>query len=48
MQSAGVLEQVAFQFCGKELIPPMNFNNIIIQWADVPLPLQSGDVVIAC
>jgi hypothetical protein len=26
---------------------PVNFSNITIQWADVPRPLQSGDVVIA-
>jgi murein DD-endopeptidase MepM/ murein hydrolase activator NlpD len=26
---------------------PLNFSNIIIQWADVPRPIQSGDVVIA-
>jgi hypothetical protein len=26
---------------------PVNFSNITIQWADVPRPIQSGDVVIA-
>ena len=26
---------------------PVNFTNITIQWADVPRPLQSGDLVIA-
>jgi murein DD-endopeptidase MepM/ murein hydrolase activator NlpD len=26
---------------------PVNFNNITIQWADLPRPIQSGDVVIA-
>jgi murein DD-endopeptidase MepM/ murein hydrolase activator NlpD len=26
---------------------PVNFNNITIQWADVPRPIQSGDIVIA-
>jgi murein DD-endopeptidase MepM/ murein hydrolase activator NlpD len=25
---------------------PMNFSNITIQWADVPRPIQSGDIVI--
>lgn len=26
---------------------PVNFSNITIQWADLPRPIQSGDVVIA-
>jgi murein DD-endopeptidase MepM/ murein hydrolase activator NlpD len=26
---------------------PVNFSNITVQWADVPRPIQSGDVVIA-
>ncbi len=26
---------------------PVNFNNVTIQWADLPRPIQSGDVVIA-
>ena len=26
---------------------PVNFSNIMIQWADLPRPIQSGDVVIA-
>src|SRR5438067_1819705 len=26
---------------------PVNFSNVTIQWADVPRPIQSGDVVIA-
>jgi murein DD-endopeptidase MepM/ murein hydrolase activator NlpD len=26
---------------------PVNFNNITIQWADLPRPIQSGDIVIA-
>jgi murein DD-endopeptidase MepM/ murein hydrolase activator NlpD len=26
---------------------PMNFTNVTIQWADLPRPIQSGDVVIA-
>jgi murein DD-endopeptidase MepM/ murein hydrolase activator NlpD len=26
---------------------PVNFGNVTIQWADLPRPLQSGDVVIA-
>ncbi|MBO0696263.1 MAG: M23 family metallopeptidase, partial [Verrucomicrobia bacterium] len=26
---------------------PMNFSNVTIQWADLPRPIQSGDVVIA-
>jgi murein DD-endopeptidase MepM/ murein hydrolase activator NlpD len=26
---------------------PVNFNNVTIQWADVPRPIQSGDIVIA-
>ncbi len=26
---------------------PVNFSNITIQWADVPRPLQSGDIVVA-
>ncbi|HWH91784.1 MAG TPA: M23 family metallopeptidase, partial [Candidatus Binatia bacterium] len=26
---------------------PVNFSNIAIQWADLPRPIQSGDVVIA-
>jgi murein DD-endopeptidase MepM/ murein hydrolase activator NlpD len=26
---------------------PMNFSNTTIQWADVPRPIQSGDVIIA-
>jgi murein DD-endopeptidase MepM/ murein hydrolase activator NlpD len=26
---------------------PVNFSNITTQWADVPRPIQSGDVVIA-
>jgi hypothetical protein len=26
---------------------PVNFSNITIQWADVPRPIQSGDVIIA-
>jgi murein DD-endopeptidase MepM/ murein hydrolase activator NlpD len=26
---------------------PVNFNNIMIQWADLPRPIQSDDVVIA-
>ena len=26
---------------------PINFSNITIQWADVPRPLQSGDIVVA-
>lgn len=26
---------------------PVNFSNITIQWADVPRPIQSGDIVIA-
>ncbi|HEU5246089.1 MAG TPA: M23 family metallopeptidase [Candidatus Udaeobacter sp.] len=26
---------------------PVNFSNITIQWADLPRPLQSGDIVIA-
>jgi murein DD-endopeptidase MepM/ murein hydrolase activator NlpD len=26
---------------------PVNFNNITIQWADLPRPIQSGDVVLA-
>jgi murein DD-endopeptidase MepM/ murein hydrolase activator NlpD len=41
-----------FQICDKpnplmcEGIP-MNFSNVTIQWADLPRPLQSGDVVTA-
>jgi murein DD-endopeptidase MepM/ murein hydrolase activator NlpD len=26
---------------------PVNFSNVTIQWADVPRPIQSGDIVIA-
>jgi Peptidase family M23 len=26
---------------------PVNFSNVTIQWADVPRPIQSGDVIIA-
>jgi murein DD-endopeptidase MepM/ murein hydrolase activator NlpD len=26
---------------------PVNFSNITIQWADVPRPIQSGDIVVA-
>ena len=26
---------------------PMNFSNVTIQWADLPRPIQSGDIVIA-
>jgi murein DD-endopeptidase MepM/ murein hydrolase activator NlpD len=26
---------------------PVNFGNVTIQWADVPRPIQSGDVIIA-
>jgi hypothetical protein len=26
---------------------PVNFGNVTIQWADLPRPIQSGDVVIA-
>ena len=26
---------------------PVNFSNVTIQWADLPRPLQSGDIVIA-
>lgn len=26
---------------------PVNFSNVVIQWADLPRPIQSGDVVIA-
>ena len=26
---------------------PVNFRNVTIQWADVPRPIQSGDVIIA-
>jgi murein DD-endopeptidase MepM/ murein hydrolase activator NlpD len=26
---------------------PVNFSNITIQWADVPRPIQSGDIIIA-
>ena len=26
---------------------PVNFTNVTIQWADVPRPIQSGDIVIA-
>jgi murein DD-endopeptidase MepM/ murein hydrolase activator NlpD len=26
---------------------PVNFTNVMIQWADLPRPIQSGDVVIA-
>ena len=26
---------------------PVNFSNVTIQWADLPRPIQSGDVVIA-
>src|SRR6516164_728773 len=26
---------------------PVNFSNITIQWADLPRPIQSGDIVIA-
>ena len=26
---------------------PMNFSNVTIQWADLPRPIQSGDVVTA-
>lgn len=26
---------------------PVNFSNVTVQWADLPRPLQSGDVVIA-
>ncbi|HEY7001010.1 MAG TPA: M23 family metallopeptidase [Candidatus Udaeobacter sp.] len=26
---------------------PMNFGNVTIQWADLPRPIQSGDVIIA-
>jgi murein DD-endopeptidase MepM/ murein hydrolase activator NlpD len=41
-----------FQVCDKSdpLICagiPVNFSNITIQWADLPRPVQSGDVVIA-
>jgi hypothetical protein len=25
----------------------VNFSNITIQWADVPRPIQSGDIVVA-
>jgi hypothetical protein len=25
----------------------VNFSNITIQWADVPRPIQSGDIIIA-
>jgi hypothetical protein len=26
---------------------PVNFSNVTIQWADLPRPIQSGDVVTA-
>ena len=26
---------------------PVNFSNVTVQWADVPRPIQSGDIVIA-
>lgn len=26
---------------------PVNFSNVTVQWADVPRPIQSGDVVVA-
>jgi len=26
---------------------PVNFSNVAVQWADLPCPLQSGDVVMA-
>jgi murein DD-endopeptidase MepM/ murein hydrolase activator NlpD len=26
---------------------PVNFSNVTVQWADLPRPLQSGDVVVA-
>jgi murein DD-endopeptidase MepM/ murein hydrolase activator NlpD len=26
---------------------PVNFSNITVQWADVPRPIQSGDIIIA-
>jgi len=26
---------------------PVNFSNVTIQWADLPRPIQSGDIVIA-
>jgi murein DD-endopeptidase MepM/ murein hydrolase activator NlpD len=41
-----------FHVCGKadSLMGagiPVNFSNVTIQWADVPRPIQSGDIVIA-
>ncbi|MEY2480492.1 MAG: hypothetical protein QOI04_1419 [Verrucomicrobiota bacterium] len=41
-----------FHLCDKADSPmsagiPVNFNNVTIQWADVPRPLQSGDIVVA-
>jgi murein DD-endopeptidase MepM/ murein hydrolase activator NlpD len=26
---------------------PVSFSNVTIQWADVPRPIQSGDIIIA-
>jgi murein DD-endopeptidase MepM/ murein hydrolase activator NlpD len=26
---------------------PVNFSNVTIQWADLPRPIQSGDIIIA-
>jgi hypothetical protein len=40
-----------FQLCNKPGLGgsgiPVNFSNVTILWADLPRPIQSGDIVIA-
>jgi hypothetical protein len=26
---------------------PVNFSNVTVEWADLPRPVQSGDIVVA-